>query len=737
VRHSFLQIAIPVPLRKEFDYRCADCAQVPPVGSRVKVPFGRRQMIGVVVGSSSNSALPEDKLKPISELIDVDPVVSQADLELLRWTAEYYHQPFGEVIKLALPSVVRQGKSISPAKEKIYCLSEQGRQANTEELNRAPLQQHVFAELRAAGTSGRNGQYLQEMSAGWRPALRALQKRGWVEVMEQESTRDNNIRRDQAPQLTPEQDHAVEQILQSRSEFQSFLLYGITGSGKTEVYLHVVEQLMQAGQQALVLVPEIALTPQLVQRFRARLGDAVALIHSGLAEGERHRAWWQASQGLVNVILGTRSAVLTPFKNLGIVIVDEEHDASYKQQDGVRYHARDVAIKRASQLNIPIVLGSATPSLETEENARSGRYRRLSLPSRTAGAVLPAIKLLPMDAMPAKEGLSRVVIDAIKQRLDNSEQSLIFLNRRGYAPLLVCFKCGWRGTCARCDAGLTFHRRSGRLRCHYCGADKPAPETCPECANEKLYQAGEGTQRIEENLQIQFPDAKLLRIDSDTVARKGELERHLQQARDGEADILVGTQILSKGHDFPNVTLVCVLNVDQNLFNVDFRAAEYLFQQVTQVSGRAGRASKPGEVLIQTYYSANPYFGHIRTHDYEGFASLALSERKLAGYPPYTYFVLLRAESTQATAPLLFLKQARRYAHEIMQAQNIEHVQIMDPVPSPMERKAGRYRAQLLIRAPRRQPLHALLNDWIARIENEQIARSVRWSVDVDPTEMY
>ena len=733
----FLQVAIPVPLRKEFDYRCADSAQVPPVGSRVKVPFGRRQMIGVVVGHSSNSVLPEGKLKPITELIDDTPVVNQTDLGLLRWVAEYYHQPFGEVIKLAFPSVVRQGKSISPAKEKIYRLSEQGRQVNIEELKRAPLQEHVFAELRAAGTSGRSGQCLQELSAGWRPALRALQKRGWVEVVEQEITQRNNIRRDQTPVLTPEQDHAVDQILQRREKFQCFLLYGITGSGKTEVYLHVVEKLMQIGQQALVLVPEIALTPQLVQRFRARLGDAVALIHSGLAEGERHRAWWQASQGRVKVILGTRSAVLTPFKNLGIVIVDEEHDVSYKQQDGVRYHARDVAIKRASQLNIPIVLGSATPSLETEENARSGRYHRLTLPSRTAGAQLPAIKLLPMDVMPAKEGLTHAVIDAVKQRLDNNEQSLIFLNRRGYAPLLVCFKCGWRSACTRCDAGLTLHRRSGRLRCHYCGADKPAPTACPECANEKLYQAGEGTQRIEENLQIQFPEAKLLRIDSDTVARKGELERHLQQARDGDADILVGTQILSKGHDFPNVTLVCVLNVDQNLFNVDFRAAEYLFQQVTQVSGRAGRASKPGEVLIQTYYSANPYFGHIRAHDYEGFASLALSERKLAGYPPYSYFVLLRAESTEASAPLSFLKQARGYAHEILQSQNIKHVQILDPVPSPMERKAGRYRAQLLIRAPRRQPLHALLNHWIARIESEQIARSVRWSVDVDPTEMY
>lgn len=429
--------------------------------------------------------------------------------------------------------------------------------------------------------------------------------------------------------------------------------------------------------------------------------------------------------------------MLTPVKNLGIVIVDEEHDVSYKQQDGVRYHARDVAIKRASQLDIPIVLGSATPSLETEENARSRRYHRLSLPSRTAGAALPAIKLLPMDVMPTREGLTSAVIDAIKQRLENNEQSLIFLNRRGYAPLLVCFKCGWRGTCERCDSGLTFHRRSGRLRCHYCGADKPAPNKCPQCANEKLYQAGEGTQRIEENLQSNFPEAKLLRIDSDTVARKGELERHLQQARDGEADILVGTQILSKGHDFPNVTLVCVLNVDQNLFNVDFRAAEYLFQQVTQVSGRAGRASKPGEVLIQTYYSANPYFAHVRTHDYDGFASLALSERKLAGYPPYSYLVLLRAESTKAVAPLSFLKQARRFAHETMGTQNIENVQIMDPVPSPMERKAGRYRAQLLIRAPRRQPLHALLNNWIARIDSEQIARNVRWSVDVDPTEMY
>ena len=732
-----VQVALPVPLRKTFDYRLPDSLPVPTAGCRVKVPFGQRQLIGVVLGHVANSKLPDNKLKSVGEVIDDTPVVSVTDLTLLRWVADYYHQPIGEVIKLAQPSVIRHGKSASPAKEKMYRLSDQGRRAKVGELKRAPLQQRLCAVLSTASPLGYSAQTLQESAAGWRPAIRALQKRGWVEVVEQEIAPANVIQRDKAPQLTGEQQYAVEQILQHLDTFQTFLLYGVTGSGKTEVYLHVVEQLIETGQQALVLVPEIALTPQLVQRFRARLGDAVALIHSALAQGERHRAWWQARQGLVGVILGTRSAVLTPFKNLGIVIVDEEHDASYKQQDGVRYHARDVAIKRASQLNIPIVLGSATPSLETEENARCGRYQRLSLPSRTAGAELPTIKLLPMDTMPAREGLTRAVIDAIRQRLDNGEQSLIFLNRRGYAPLLVCFKCGWRSTCARCDAGLTFHRRSERLRCHYCGADKPTPKACPECANEKLYQAGEGTQRIEENLQLQFPEAKLLRIDSDTVTRKGELERHLQQARDGDADILVGTQILSKGHDFPNVTLVCVLNVDQSLFNVDFRAAENLFQQVTQVSGRAGRASKPGEVLIQTYYSANPYFAHIRNHDYEGFASLALSERKLAGYPPYSYFILLHAESPQSGAPLSFLKQARSFAHDIMQKQNIEHVQIMDPVPSPMERKAGRYRAQLLIRAPRRQPLHALLNDWIARIETEQVARSVRWSVDVDPTEMY
>jgi primosomal protein N' (replication factor Y) len=333
--------------------------------------------------------------------------------------------------------------------------------------------------------------------------------------------------------------------------------------------------------------------------------------------------------------------------------------------------------------------------------------------------------------------LTQVVIEAIRQRLDKGEQSLIYLNRRGYAPLLVCFRCGWRGLCQRCDANFTLHRRSARLRCHYCGADKPAPSACPKCGNEKLYQAGEGTQRVEESLQTYFPQARLLRVDSDTVARKGELERHLNMARDGAADILVGTQILSKGHDFPNVTLVCVLNVDQSLFNVDFRSAEYLFQQVTQVSGRAGRASKPGLVLIQTYYPANPYFEHVRAHDYDGFATAALSERRQANYPPYARFVLLRAESTQADAPLSFLKQIRRYAHEIMQTQNIKHVQVMDPVPSPMERRAGRYRAQLLVRASHRQPLHQLLLDWITRIDNDRIARTVRWSVDVDPTEMY
>ena len=396
-----------------------------------------------------------------------------------------------------------------------------------------------------------------------------------------------------------------------------------------------------------------------------------------------------------------------------------------------------LSIKRAADAGIPVVLGSATPSLETEAGARAGRYRRLHLPVRVGAAKLPAIRLVPMPVTASRDGLTDPVVRAIRERIERDEQSLVFINRRGFAPLLVCFRCGWRAGCGRCDAKLTWHRRGGHLRCHHCGYRQPAPRACPQCGHEKLFAGGEGTQRIEEALEVLFPGTGMVRIDRDSTARRGEFERMRDAVHSGHARVLVGTQMLSKGHDFPNVTLVCVVNVDQGLFSLDFRATEHLFQQVVQVAGRAGRADKPGEVLIQTYHPENPCFARIRKHDYMGFATTALAERREAGYPPYAHLALLRAESHHADAPLRFLQEARGWAEQLLQSTPITGVELMYPVPSPMERKAGRYRAQLLLTAPRRAPLHALLDPWVRRVEVEPASRRVRWSLDVDPTEMY
>jgi primosomal protein N' (replication factor Y) len=537
--------------------------------------------------------------------------------------------------------------------------------------------------------------------------------------------------------LNAAQRDAADAILASLGGYQSFLLHGITGSGKTEVYLRVVEAVIERGQQALLLVPEIALTPQLIQRFRQRLAAAVVVLHSGLSLSQRHQAWWSACSGAAGVVLGTRSAVFTPLQRPGVFIVDEEHDTSYKQQDGFRYHARDLALYRAKLEGIPVILGSATPSLETLANAANGRHHRLELPARAGSASLPRIHVLDLRRTPTDDGLSTPLIAAIRQRIERDEQSLVFLNRRGYAPVLYCRQCHWHAQCPRCDAKLTYHKRRDHLRCHHCGHEEPAPPGCPQCGRASLINLGEGTQRIEESLGTLFPQATILRIDRDATRRKGRLEETLQRVHEGEADILVGTQLLAKGHDFPNVTLVGVINADQGLYSVDFRAAEHLFQQITQVAGRAGRAAKPGDVLIQTWYPAHPYFESLLAHDYEGFAEAALTERQEAHYPPYAYFALLRAESTQERAAIGFLDFAREQALQVTQQTRSTGVTVMDPVPAPMERRAGRYRAQLGVSAAHRRPLHRVLTSWLQRLEQSPRTRKVRWSLDVDPVDLY
>ena len=732
-RPRIARVAVPAPVRKLFDYLIPADLPPPQRGARVRVPFGRRRSaVGVVMSSAKGSEVPLDRLKAITRALDAEPLLPEPLLKLLEWTAEYYHYPLGEVIAAALPAHLRVREATASIGAKVRKLTAAGACASAEAVERAPVQQRFLRAFQAA-PEGLDAAALAAVSARWRPAVAALVTRGWVSVHQHDFPPPPAGELRRPPPLSPGQKTAADAIA-AASGFTPFLLYGVTGSGKTEVYLRVIEAVLARGEQALVLVPEIGLTPQWVARFRERVRAPAVVLHSALGERERAHAWLAARAGKAQLVIGTRSAVFAPLPRLRFIIVDEEHDPSYKQQDGLRYSARDVAVLRASREGVPIVLGSATPSLETLNRARSGAYQWLALPERAGGAALPPVQLLDMRRVAVDEGLSHPLRMALAETLQRGEQALLFLNRRGFAPIWMCFDCGWIAPCERCDARLTYHRRSKRLRCHHCGAERAQPAACPACGGASLHALGEGTERVEAALARMFPRARVIRIDRDSTRAKGALEAKLERVHTGDADILIGTQMLSKGHDFPNVTLVGVLDADQGLYGTDFRAGERLVQQVIQVSGRAGRATKPGRVLIQTYHPAHPIFGALSRHRYDDFAEYALAERRETGYPPFGYLALLRAESPKPDAGLAFLRAARALARCYPPGPT---VQVMEPVPSPMERRAGRYRAQLLVQSARRGPLHAFLGRWLERLDELKEGRRVRWSLDVDPADLY
>jgi primosomal protein N' (replication factor Y) len=536
----------------------------------------------------------------------------------------------------------------------------------------------------------------------------------------------------ETPPLSAAQRRAIDTCLAGRDRFHPVLLHGVTGSGKTEVYLHLIADTLARGRQALFLVPEIGLTPQLEAQVRERFPHVrVASAHSHLGEGERAATWVAARSGHAAIVMGTRLAVLMPFRDLGLIVVDEEHDPSYKQQEGLRYSARDVAVRRAQALGIPVVLGSATPSLESFSNAHAGRYTLATLPDRAAaGAAMPSVRTIDTRADRPHEGLTHALILALRERLARGEQALVFVNRRGFSPVLYCRACAWHSSCSRCSANLVLHMRARELRCHHCGHRESAPERCPGCGAAELAPVGQGTQRVEEALRAALPEARIARVDRDSTARKGTLKDVLDRFRSGEIDVLVGTQMLAKGHDYPRLTLVGVLDSDSALFSADFRAAERLFAQLVQVAGRAGRSDRPGEVLIQTDFPAHPLYAAVATHDYERFAEQALEERRIAGFPPFSHLALLRAESKKAGEPRAFLRDAVRMARDLA-----ARVEVFEPVAAPLERKAGFERAQLLVRSRSRSALQPFLREWRRRLAARG-GRSVRWSIDVDPQEV-
>jgi len=735
--NQIVSVAVPVPLRQSFDFLLPDDQRKKAfVGARVKVQFGPRQLIGVIIALKDHSDYPLKKLKPILELIDHDGLFEISLWNTLQWISRYYLAPIGEVIDGAMPVALRQGASLTPARKKSWRLTDHARSANLEELNRAPLQLAIIKKFMQ--NAYLHSDDFKQSFSGWRQAIKSLVKKDWLEEFIDEprlSTR--RIDTSQKLMLTDQQKGVVDELNQKiqAQRFSCSLIHGVTGSGKTEVYFSAMQRVLDSGKQVLLLVPEIGLTPQLIQRIEARFYHPMSIMHSRLNDNERHLAWWHAKQGNAKIMIGTRSAVFCSFADLGLIIIDEEHDSSFKQQDGVRYQARDVAVYRASQLGIPIILGSATPSLESYANAKSGRYDLLSLKQRASNVAMPSVHLFDLNRQPSVDGLSPGMLEAIGKTLAEKKQVMLFLNRRGFAPVLYCKACGETVKCHRCDSHLTLHHRINKMRCHHCGYEGRVPQSCRACKADELVEVGEGTQRVEDALALRFPDARLLRIDRDSTARKGELEALLEQAKDGQADILIGTQLITKGHDFPDLAMVGVLEADQGLYSNDFRATESLFQQVLQVAGRAGRRDQVGRVYIQTHFPEHSFFQFVKGHDFDGFAQTLLQEREHTQYPPFGYFALVRSESPHQAKALQFLRRAKR------DIQPEQGVRVMDAIPAPMERRAGRYRAQLLVCADQRSCLNATLVKWLNHLasdkEAKKLSSSVRWSLDVDPWDHY
>ena len=697
-----LQVALDAPLDALFDYTCPG-QPTPPIGALVVVPFGRREVTGIVVGHLDESRLPPEKIKSIVTWHTDLTVLSEHWLALCSFAAEYYHRPLGEVALPALPKQLR-GLKEGPLQKAL-------RKLNPEPMPARRRKARAAADLDTAAPSALVSLFGHAAAAKDQP--------------------------DTPPSLNDEQSHAVAQIT-GRPGFAPTLLFGVTGSGKTEVYLHAATEILthSSNAQVLMLVPEINLTPQLLSHVQARFpAHCVASLHSGLAEGERLLNWVAAHTGRARIVVGTRLAILASLPALAMIIVDEEHDASYKQQEGLRYSARDLAVWRARQLQIPIVMGSATPSLESWQHAESGRYTKVSLSARAVqDAVLPQVRLVDLDRDKPRQGLTNALITALKARLETGEQSLLFLNRRGYAPVLNCEACGWVSSCKRCTAFMVLHKPEHRLRCHHCSLELRIPRSCPTCGNVDLQPMGRGTQRIEEGLQEIFPEARILRIDADSTRRKGTAQAAFDSVHSGEVDILVGTQMVAKGHDFKNLTLVGVLNPDTALFSHDYRASERLFAQLMQVSGRAGRArQKQGgnaaEVLVQTRYPQHSLYATLAAHDYPSFARVTLAERVQAGLPPFVHQALLRAEARTLEVALGFLNAASQQADD-----RPASVIMNDPIPMAISRVADVERAQMLVESPSRPALQAFLRTWVHRLREGKA--KARWSLEVDPMDI-
>ncbi|WP_116326788.1 primosomal protein N' [Klebsiella aerogenes] len=729
---SVAHVALPVPLPRTFDYLLPEGIPVK-AGCRVRVPFGKQERIGIVVSVSERSELPLAELKPVAEALDSEPVFSSTVWRMLLWAADYYHHPIGDVLFHALPIMLRQGKPASAAPMWYWFATEQGQALDINSLKRSPKQQQALAALR----QGKIWRYQVAELEFNEAALQALRGKGLAELACEAPAiidwRTSFAVPGERLRLNTEQATAVGAIHSASDRFSAWLLAGITGSGKTEVYLSVLENVLAQGRQALVMVPEIGLTPQTIARFRQRFNAPVEVLHSGLNDSERLASWLKAKNGEAAIVIGTRSSLFTPFKDLGVIVIDEEHDSSYKQQEGWRYHARDLAVWRAHSEQIPIILGSATPALETLYNVRQRKYRELKLTKRAGNARPAQQHVLDLKGQQLQAGLSPALINRMRQHLQADNQVILFLNRRGFAPALLCHDCGWIAECPRCDSYYTLHQAQHHLRCHHCDSQRPIPRQCPSCGSTHLVPVGLGTEQLEQALAPMFPDVPISRIDRDTTSRKGALEQYLADVHRGGARILIGTQMLAKGHHFPDVTLVSLLDVDGALFSADFRSAERFAQLYTQVSGRAGRAGKQGEVILQTHHPKHPLLQTLLYKGYDAFAEQALAERQTMQLPPWTSHVLIRAEDHNNQQAPLFLQQLRN----LLQASPLadDKLWVLGPVPALAPKRGGRWRWQILLQHPSRIRLQHIVSGTLALINTLPEARKVKWVLDVDPIE--
>lgn len=734
---SILRFAIPSPLRRQFDYLAPPDLSIEncTVGTRFTLPFGRQKLTGILLSINDSSSVPLEKLRPALRPLDKEALLPGSLFQMCLWASQYYQHPIGDVFSNAIPVLLRQGQPAILDREVHYRLTTKGELIDIEDIKRAPRQAKALAILREH-PKGLSQKALSSLSVTTTHLKGLIHK---ALVIQETAKHQRSWPLGESPLAEPalslneEQRIAVDTLNNNRSEFSATLLHGITGSGKTEVYLQLIEKVLSEDKQVLVLVPEIGLTPQTIHRFESRFRCAISVLHSGLTNNQRLQSWLKARSGETHIIIGTRSAIFTPMIRPGLIIIDEEHDTSLKQQEGFRYSARDLAIYRGKKENIPVILGTATPSLETLHNANLQRYKYLPLTKRAGGAKPPRFHLLDIRTRKLNNGLSSELIEKIEKTLNRGEQVLLFLNRRGFAPTMICHDCGWIAQCPRCDARYTIHKMPPHLHCHHCGNERTISESCPSCGSRDLRPIGQGTEKLEDTVRDLFPNVPVQRIDRDSTSRKNAMAEIIEQVHQGKPMILLGTQMIAKGHHFPNVTLVAIVDADGGLFSCDFRAPERMAQLIIQVAGRAGRENKSGEVILQTRQPEHPLLVRLLQESYRSFAEAELIQREGALLPPFSYLALIRAEAASIDRCYEFLSMVRDMLTNRCDSNSLK---LLGPVPAPMTRRAGRFRAQLLLQASHRGILNQVLAPFLIELESMKEARKVRWSVDIDPVDL-